>query len=119
MKYLYNLLIALLCSICLTACSDDTPIDDIETDLEYYVTCSLKEPKMHIHANGLSSAGVYFQESFHHKCSVKDYHAVVDVTYTDDPQVWVEVKLIINKKKVIEKSGKGKVYISQRLKGED
>ena len=117
MKYFSNFLIDISCFICFAACSDDdTPIDDIESDVEYYVKCSLKDPKMHIDANGLPAEGVYFQGSFHHKCRVKDYFAVVDVTYKEDPQVWIDIKLIVNNKTVIEKSGKGSLFVNHRLK---
>ena len=117
MKYFYNLLIAISCSVCFAACSsDDTPIEDIENDIEYYVTCQLEEPKMHIHARDLPDEGVYCNGSFHKKSRVKDFAAVIEVECTD-PKALIEIKLIINNKKVIEYSGNSPLHFSHRLKG--
>ncbi len=98
------------------SCSDDVPIEDKESFIEYRITCDTPDAQMHIDANGLDALGIYAKGSYEKKLRTKEFFAVIDVRCTDHKAL-ISVELYVNGKLRASENGNASVFISERLKG--
>jgi len=117
MKYLFAVF-SFLSTFSLLSCNyEEEPLEEIENEIEYIVTCQSPDAEFKVDATGLPVEGIYAKSEFCYKCMTKDYFAVIKVTCKDDPHALLKVSLFVNGKYKGDYYGNQSAFVSERLKG--